>query len=131
MHVLIRVDPNSGVPVFRQLMDQIRFQASSGLLAPGAELPSTRALSEELGINPMTVSKAYALLEAEGVLVRRPGLPHVVREQGGDALERTREEQLRAALQSAAVIARQLGMSATKAAGVFRRMLDDNDGETK
>jgi DNA-binding transcriptional MocR family regulator len=61
--MLIVVDPHSGVPVYRQLMDQIRFHIASGLLKPGDELPSTRALSTELGVNPMTVSKAYSFLE--------------------------------------------------------------------
>ena len=51
----IRVDANSGVPVFRQLVDQFRLHIASGLLAPGEEIPSTRALSQELGLNPMTV----------------------------------------------------------------------------
>ncbi len=54
--MLIVVDPHSGVPVYRQLMDQIKFHVATGLLNPGEELPSTRALSAELGINPMTIS---------------------------------------------------------------------------
>lgn len=66
MHLVI--DPHHGVPAYRQLVDQIRLQVASGTLAPGAELPSTRALAQLLGINPMTVSKAYGLLETEGGL---------------------------------------------------------------
>ena len=76
--MIVVVDPSSGVPVFRQLMDQIRLQIASGLLGPGDELPPTRAMSADLGVNPMTVSKAYNLLEREGVLERRPGRPLVV-----------------------------------------------------
>ena len=66
--LLILIDPSSGVPVYRQLVEQIRFGVASGLLASGEEIPSTRALSARLGVNPMTVSKAFGLLEQEGVL---------------------------------------------------------------
>ena len=76
--MLIVVDPSSGVPVFRQVMDQVRFHIASGLLKAGDELPATRSLSAELGVIPMTVSKAYNLLERDGVLERRPGRPLVV-----------------------------------------------------
>ena len=65
--MLIEVDRHSGVPVYRQIMDQIKFHVAGGLLRPGAELPSTRTLSAALGLNPMTVSKSYSLLEMEEV----------------------------------------------------------------
>jgi GntR family transcriptional regulator len=121
----IRVDANSGVPVFRQLVDQFRLQIASGVLASGTEIPSTRALSQELGLNPMTVSKAYGLLEQERLIERRPGLPHIVRALGGDAIDRERLDLLRAALDPAVVAARQLGISTTKATGLLRQMLSD------
>ena len=85
--MLIVVDPSSGVPVFRQIMDQVRFHIASGLLKAGDELPATRALSAELGVNPMTISKAYNLLERDGALERRPGKPLVVRELSPSDLE--------------------------------------------
>ncbi len=79
--MILVVDTHSGIPVYRQLMEQIRFHVASGLLSPGDEIPSTRSLSAKLGVNPMTISKAFALLEEEGVLERRPGLPSVVRQR--------------------------------------------------
>jgi GntR family transcriptional regulator len=121
----IRVDANSGIPVFRQLVDQIRLHIASGMLSAGAELPSTRTLSQELGLNPMTVSKAYGLLEQEALIERRPGLPHVVSALGAEAVERERVELLRASLEPAVVIAHQLGISTTKATGLLRQMLGD------
>ena len=75
--MILVVDPHSGIPVYRQIVEQIRFQVAGGLLEPGQEIPSTRALSARLGVNPMTVSKAFGLLEQDGVLERRPGRPHV------------------------------------------------------
>ena len=85
--MIIVVDPSSGVPVFRQVMDQVRFHIASGMLEPGDELPPTRTLSAELGVNPMTISKAYNLLQREGVLDRRPGRPLVVATLQDEALE--------------------------------------------
>ena len=128
--MLVRVDPLSGVPVYRQILDQVKLQVASGVLAPGAELPSTRSLSSELGVNPMTVSKAYALLEQEGVLERRPGLPSVVARQPEDRVRRGKEEQMLQALAPAAVVARQLGLGTDEALELFRRQLDQtNDDE--
>ena len=124
--MLIVVDPNSGVPVYRQLVDQIRFQVLSGVLQPGDELPSTRTLSQELGLNPMTVSKSYGILVEEGVLDHRPGLPLVVSSRNGDAVERERLGQLESLLEPAITAARQLGINANKAVGLFRRMLEEN-----
>jgi GntR family transcriptional regulator len=125
--VLIVVDPNSGLPVYRQIMDQIRFHIASGLLNPGDELPSTRALSEKLGVNPMTVSKTYSLLEREGVLERRAGLPLIVSDMSTRMVEREGILQLEAMLEPAVLAARQLGLTPLRAMGIFRRLLEDND----
>lgn len=120
---MVVIDPGSGVPVYRQIVDQVRFQVAGGVLSPGTELPSTRVLAQELGINPMTVSKAYGILEEAGVLERRPGLPLVVRDATPRTLEAEREAQLRAALEPAALAARQLGVSPERAQRVFRELL--------
>jgi GntR family transcriptional regulator len=125
--MILVVDPHSGIPVYRQLMEQIRFHVASGLLGPGDEIPSTRALSAKLGVNPMTVSKAFALLEEEGVLERRPGLPLVVRQRKSDKLRATRVEQLEKKLRPIATQARQLGLNPDEAAAIFRRLLDDDE----
>jgi GntR family transcriptional regulator len=74
--------PHSGVPIYRQLSEQIRRMAASGQLPPGTELPSIRALALEHAINPMTVSKVYSLLETEGVLERHRGKPMTVVKPG-------------------------------------------------
>jgi GntR family transcriptional regulator len=122
--MLIVLDPHSGVPVYRQLMDQIKFHIASGLIKPGDPLPSTRALSAELGLNPMTISKAYSYLEMESVVERRPGLPLVVRPvETTEALSR-KLDQLRASLAGAATVARQLGIDPAEALRVFEEMLD-------
>ena len=121
--MLISVDVHSGVPVFRQIMDQVRFQIASGVLEPGDELPPTRTLSAELGVNPMTISKAYGYLEKEGVVERRPGRPLVVRRIRSKKLEKARIAQLQQALAPVITVTRQLKIEEEDAVNLFRTML--------
>lgn len=120
---MLIVDHHSGVPVYRQIIDQVRFQIAAGLLTAGAELPSTRTLSQELGVNPMTVSKAYARLEAEGMVMRRPGLPLVVSERSVEAESRTKAAHFRSVLEPVAMAAKQLGITDEQAIELFRQAL--------
>jgi GntR family transcriptional regulator len=123
--MLIVVDPQSGVPVYRQLMDQIKFHVASGLAKSGDELPSTRALSAELGVNPMTISKAYSFLEREGVIERRPGRPLVVSGVAPDELRSRKIDQLRESLRPLVTVARQLGFSQADAVSIFGEMFEE------
>ncbi len=68
-----RLDSKSGVPIYRQIMDQIRHGIASGRLRPGEQLPTVRALAVELAVNPNTVIKAYSLLEQQGVVTSEQG----------------------------------------------------------
>ncbi len=72
--IQFEIHPSSGVPIYRQLMDQLRALIASGRLQPGDLVPSVRQLGDSLAVNMMTVSKAYAKLEAEGVLERDRGV---------------------------------------------------------
>ena len=121
MHIVIR--PSSGIPVFRQIEEQIRFLAVSGALAPGEEVPSTRALSAQLGVNPMTVSKAYGALERTGVLERRPGRPLVVRARAAAESEREQLDEVRECLAPAAGKIRKLDVTTDQALAVLRALL--------
>jgi GntR family transcriptional regulator len=123
--MLLAIDLHSGVPAYRQLMDQIRLQVTAGRLKPGEEMPSTRTLSAGLRLNPMTISRAYALLEEEGILERRPGLPLVVRAHSGAATNSARAAQFRRSLRPVVSIARQLGVSGKEAGEMLRRLIDD------
>ncbi len=122
--MLLVIDHHNGVPAYRQIMDQIRLQIASGVLKPDDEMPSTRALSVTLSLNPMTISKAYGLLEHDGVLERRRGQTLVVRALHEDDVEIQKLDQLRQSLAGAAVVARQLGISPAQAVRVFRDVLD-------
>src|SRR4051795_7055745 len=73
MDLLLRVNPSSGVPIYLQLMEQVKHGIETGALRPGEQLPGIRPLAEELVINPNTVAKAYRELEHEGVIELRQG----------------------------------------------------------
>ncbi|MCY3624197.1 MAG: GntR family transcriptional regulator [Gammaproteobacteria bacterium] len=68
----------SGTPIYRQIVDQTCQLIASGQLLPGELLPSVRVLAGDIGVNPMTVSKAYSLLERDGIVARRRGVGMVV-----------------------------------------------------
>jgi len=121
--MLILVDPHSGVPVYRQLMDQIKFHIASGLLKPGDELPSTRALSSQLGVNPMTISKAYSYLEHDRAVERRPGRALIVRAIQSDQIRSRKLDQLREGLAGTVTMVRQLGIDRADAVQAFDEML--------
>jgi GntR family transcriptional regulator len=122
--MLVTVNPHSGVPVYRQIVDQMRFQVTAGVLEKGDEVPSTRALSLRLGVNPMTVSKAYGILEGEGILVRRVGLSLVVAEQPNRKRDASRTHELEMTLKPAVLAAIQLGVSPQRAADLFRLLIE-------
>src|SRR5690348_3179327 len=77
---LFTVTTGSSEPIYRQLVGQVQRLVAGGQLAAGDELPSVRDVAEQLAVNPMTVSKAYSLLEMSGVLERRRGVGMVIAE---------------------------------------------------
>ena len=111
---LFQVFPTSGLPIYRQIVDQVRRHVASGRFRPGDFLPSVRQAALELEINPMTVSKAYSLLERDGVvdLVRGQGMRIAARnETNGNGSLRQRQEQLLPLLRQVAAEAYQLSLS--------------------
>lgn len=68
-----KLDPKSGVPLYRQIIDQIRFGMASGQLKVGEQLPTVRALAVDLKINLNTIAKAYKELEIQSVLESHQG----------------------------------------------------------
>ena len=71
--MLFRSNPSSGVPIYLQLMEQVKHGIETGALRPGEQLPGIRPLAEKLVVNPNTIAKAYRELEHEGVIELRHG----------------------------------------------------------
>ena len=67
----LRVNPTDGVPIYLQIVNQVKYLVAAGRLLPGEELPPIRTLAERLAINPNTVARAYRELEVAGVVVKR------------------------------------------------------------
>jgi len=127
MRVFI-LNPHSGVPIYRQLLDQVRRMVASGQLQPGAELPSVRELAMTHAINPMTISKAYSLLEAEGLLERNRGKPMTVASQSRAQSPVTKRlQQLDPLLDQVILAARQLQLSETEFLKALRRKWEQSD----
>ena len=87
-----RIDPKSGVPFYRQVIEQVKFGVARGDLQPGAQLPTVRQLSVDLSINPNTVIRAYRQMEIEGLLETQQGSGTFIghRKPEIDQLERQR-----------------------------------------
>lgn len=68
-----QINPHSGVPVYRQAMDQVKYYLASGSLKPGDQLPSIREMAQLLAVNPTTIVKTYSELEHAGIIEMRHG----------------------------------------------------------
>lgn len=98
---LFSINTGSGVPIYRQLIDQIKQSIRMNLIKPSEQIPSVRILAGALQINPMTISKAFAQLELEGVLIRKRGVGMLVAKQQGKPLSGTIEAPLVSFIQEA------------------------------
>ncbi len=88
------IDPASGVPFYRQIVDQIKYAIARGELRPGDQLPTVRQLAVDLAINPNTVSKAYSQLEILGILQTKQGAGTFISPQKVEVPELERQEKL-------------------------------------
>lgn len=90
----LRLDGASGVPVYRQLIDQVLVAIASGTLQPGDQLPTVRQLAVDLSINPNTVMRAYKELEIRGILTTQQGTGTFITRQEVRVDEAQREKRL-------------------------------------
>jgi GntR family transcriptional regulator len=112
---LFILQPSSGVPIYLQLIQQVRRMVASGQLTPGTELPSVREVATLYTVNPTTISKAYSLLENEGLLQRNRGKPMTVATGRRTAVSLTqRLRQVESQVDALVLAARQLELQATE-----------------
>jgi GntR family transcriptional regulator len=116
----IRIDPNSTVPIYLQIIYSIKHQVATGRLKPGEQLPTVRMLATDLRINPNTAARAYDTLDTEGVITTQRGRGTYVREHPDDAhLLRVRKDQLKAMMDNVVNNALSLGYPAEEIKKAF------------
>jgi GntR family transcriptional regulator len=121
---IFQVSTGTSDPIYRQLVEQLRRLIAGGQAQANDAMPSVREVASALGVNPMTVSKAYSLLEAEGLLARRRGLGMVIAQGSPDqASQESRLELLRPGLEKIALEAKQLELSASAVTALFNSIL--------
>lgn len=86
----LHISANDGVPIYLQIVNQVKYLVASGRLAPGAEMPAIRELAERLLINPNTVARAYRELENGGIVVKRRTAGTFVSDAGSPLARRER-----------------------------------------
>lgn len=121
---LFSITTGSSDPIYRQLIEQVRRLIAAAVLKPGDVLPSVRDVAVTLAVNPMTVSKAYNMMETEGLLSRARGVGMLVAQSNSP---QGKENLLRPVLERAAAEARQLELDSATVLALFEKIL----GETK
>ena len=117
--MLFRINAQSGVPIYLQLIEQVRHAIETGVLRAGDQLPGLRKVAEDLVINPNTVAKAYREMEHGGLITLRHGAGAFVAELPASLMQRDMQK-ARAVLQKAIVAARGMGLDE----GEIRRLVE-------
>lgn len=119
--MFLEIDHHSGIPIYRQVIGQVEQQIMTGRLEEGEQLEAVRDLAARLKVNPMTISKAYSFLEAEGLLERRRGIGLFVAKIRKDRKDRLKHQLLNNIMNKAAAIAIQLRVPEDEAIEFFRK----------
>ena len=117
----IHISPHDGVPIYLQIVAQVKYLVASGRLAPGEELPAIRVLAEKLMVNPNTVARAYRELEVAGVVEKRRTAGTYVSAAGSPLARRERLKILTERIDALLAEARQLGIRTDEVVELLRR----------
>jgi len=119
--VQIYISPNDGVPIYVQIVNQVKYLVAAGRLAPGEELPPIRVLAERLVVNPNTVARAYRELETAGVVEKRRTAGTYVSDAGSPLARRERLKILTERVDVLVAEARQMGVGVDEVVELVRR----------
>ena len=116
----LRIDPDSAVPIYLQIVHAVKHQVAAGRLKPGQQLPTVREMATNLRINPNTVARAYDQLDGDNVITTQQGRGTYVREHPDEAhLSRVRQDQLKAMLDGVVGKALSMGYTADEVRETF------------
>jgi GntR family transcriptional regulator len=125
MPVVLTVDPRSGVPIYLQVIEQIKRSVALGVLATGEQLPTVKQLALDLTINPNTVAKAYRELERDGVIETSPGRGSFVRSNGvSETTKAAATDVARDAIAAAVREAKSIGLGAEEIRSLASAAID-------
>jgi GntR family transcriptional regulator len=122
--LFISIDASSGLPIYLQIVNQIKTGIALGRLLPEDPLPSVRQLALELAVNPNTVARAYLDLEYEGVIYKRQGAGTFVSVQGVEMSKNERRKVLGELIEKALVEGINLGLEEEELRETFERVLE-------
>ena len=122
--LFITIDPASGLPIYVQIVNQIKTGIAMGRLLPEDPLPSVRQLATELAVNPNTVARAYLDLEYEGIIYKRQGAGTFVSRQGVEMSKNARRKVLSDLIEKALVEGVNLGLGERELRESFDMVLE-------
>jgi GntR family transcriptional regulator len=117
----IHISPNGGVPIYLQIVNQVKYLVASGRLQPGEELTPIRVLADQLVVNPNTVARAYRELEVAGVVTKRRTAGTYVSDAGSPLARRERLKILTERVDALLAESRQLGVDLEELLGLLRQ----------
>ena len=117
----LHLSANDGVPIYLQIVNQVKYLVASGRLAPGEELPPIRVLAEQLLVNPNTVARAYRELEVSGIVDKRRTAGTYVSEAGSPLARRERVKILTERIDALLAEATQMGFTLEEISELLRQ----------
>ncbi|MGI6130717.1 MAG: GntR family transcriptional regulator [Bacillota bacterium] len=123
----VTVSPNNPVPLYEQIVEQVRAKILTGELKAGDPLPSIRQLAGQLLASVITTKRAYSELEAEGLIITRTGLGTFVADLGPETIIKLKKEVVMEHLEEGVRVARQLELANEEINCLFRQALDGSD----
>jgi GntR family transcriptional regulator len=127
--MFLHLNPNSGLPIYRQLVQQLRERIASGQLGEGEKLPSVRDLAKEIKVNMLTVAKVYQILEAEELVVSRRGLGTFVAVGKASRSLREKRELISEAVEQLIAEAKHLRLTEEELIKLIEQRFRKNKGE--
>jgi GntR family transcriptional regulator len=119
--VQIHISAGDGVPIYQQIVNQVKYLIASGRLEPGEEMPPIRVLAERLLVNPNTVARAYRELESAGVVEKRRTAGTYVSDTGSPLARRERLKIIAERVDALLAEARQLGIGVDELIALIAR----------
>lgn len=120
----LHISTKDGVPIYLQIVNQVKYLVAAGRLAPGEEIPPIRVLAEQLVINPNTVAKAYHELEREGVVMKKHGSGTYISDNGSPLARKERLKILTERIDALLVEARHMNVPLKDVLGLINERHD-------